>query len=68
MDEARARQEARGTPQESIDALLAILTYQRAGGPTSTVSDNVARLLGREPRTIEDFARDHAGRFRGDGA
>jgi uncharacterized protein YbjT (DUF2867 family) len=68
MDEARARQEGRGTPQESIDALLAILTYQRAGGPTSTVSDNVARLLGRQPRTIGDFARDHANRFRGDGA
>jgi len=68
MDEARAREEARGTPQESIDALLAILTYQRAGGPTSTVSDNVAHLLGRQPGTIDDFARDHADRFRGDGA
>ena len=65
MDEARARLQARGTPPEQAEALLAILAYQRAGGPTSTVSDDVARLLGRPPRTISDFALDHAGHFRG---
>jgi uncharacterized protein YbjT (DUF2867 family) len=64
MDEARSRLEARGTPPDQIDAMLAILAYQRAGGPTSVVSDEVSRILGRPPRTIRDFARDHADRFR----
>jgi uncharacterized protein YbjT (DUF2867 family) len=65
MEQARERLRARGTPPEQAEALLAILAYQRAGGPTSVVSDNVARLLGRPPRTIFDFARDHADHFRG---
>ena len=43
--------------------MLAIYAYQRAGGPTSVVSDKVARVLGRPPRTVRDFARDHAEHF-----
>jgi len=65
MEEARERLEARGTPPELVDAMLAIAAYQRAGGPTSTVSDTVERLLGRPPRTIRDFARDYAQAFKG---
>jgi uncharacterized protein YbjT (DUF2867 family) len=63
MDEARARLTARGVPAPMIDATLAIAAYQKDGGPTATVSPNVERLLGRPPRTIHDFARDHAARF-----
>jgi uncharacterized protein YbjT (DUF2867 family) len=63
-EEARARMEARGTPDFLIDANLALAAYQRAGGPTERVSDDVARLLGRPPRTIKDFARDYADAFR----
>lgn len=63
MDGARARMEAKGVASQQIDAMLAIAAYQKAGGPTSTVSDNVARILGRPPRTIRDFARDYADRF-----
>lgn len=66
MDEARARLETNGTPPDQIEAMLAISSYQRAGGPTSTVSDHVARIFGRPPRTIRDFAEDHADRFRGE--
>jgi len=66
MEEARQRMEARGTPPELVDAMLAIAAYQRAGGPTSMVSDNVERILGRPPRTIRDFARDYADAFRGE--
>jgi len=67
MEEARARMEARGTPPALIDAMLAIAEYQRAGGPTSLVSDKVQRILGRRPRTIRDFARDYADHFRAGG-
>jgi uncharacterized protein YbjT (DUF2867 family) len=63
MEEARARLEAQGIAPPLIDAMLAIAAYQRAGGPTSTVSDKVERILGRPPRTIRDFARDYRSRF-----
>lgn len=64
MDEARARSEKRGISPPLIDAMLAIAAYQRAGGPTAKTSDSVARILGRPPRTIFDYARDYADRFR----
>ena len=63
MEEARARLTARGVAPTTIDAMLAIAAYQRAGGPTATISPNVERILGRPPRTIRDFARDYASRF-----
>jgi len=47
-----------------IDAMLAIAAYQKAGGPTEKTSDSVERILGRPPRTVVDFARDYADRFR----
>lgn len=64
MEEARARMEARGVPDFLIDANLALAAYQKAGGPTERVSDDVARLLGRPPHTVQDFARDHTDAFR----
>ncbi|MGH7475301.1 MAG: SDR family oxidoreductase [Longimicrobiales bacterium] len=63
MPEARARLEARGVPPPTIDATLAIAAYQKAGGPTAKVSDRLARILDWPPRTIRDFARDHASEF-----
>jgi uncharacterized protein YbjT (DUF2867 family) len=65
MDEARARLNAAGMHRDQIDALLAISAYQKAGGPTAMVSDHVARILGRPPRTMRDFITDHAAAFRG---
>jgi hypothetical protein len=64
MDDARARAEQRGVSPPLIDAMLAIAAYQKAGGPTARTSDSVDRILGRPPRTIVDFARDYADRFR----
>lgn len=64
MEEARARLEARGVSSEAIDAMLAIAEYQKAGGPTSMVSDAVSRVLGRAPKSLEEFVRDHVGAFR----
>jgi uncharacterized protein YbjT (DUF2867 family) len=60
---ARAQLEAKGTPPPLVDAMLAILMYQRAGGPTAAISDKVEKILGRPPRTIVDFAHDHAQHF-----
>lgn len=64
MEEARSHLAARGVAAPAIDAMLAIAAYQKAGGPTATVSPTVERLLGRPPRTIRDFVRDYAGSFR----
>lgn len=63
MEQARSELAARGVPAATIDAMLAIAAYQKAGGPTAMVSPNVERLLGRPPRTIRDFVRDHAAHF-----
>lgn len=64
MEEARARMEARGLAPSLIDGLLALAAYQRAGGPTERVSDDVERVLGRAPRTVEEFAEDYVEAFR----
>jgi len=63
MEEARARLAGKGVPAELIDATLAIAAYQRDGGPTAVVSPTVERLLGRPPRTLEEFVRDHLASF-----
>jgi hypothetical protein len=44
-------------------SLLAIAAYQRAGGPTETITSVVADLTGKPPRTCAEFARDYAGAF-----
>ena len=64
MDEARSQLESKGVPREQIDATLALAAYQKEGGPTAVVSGDVARILGRPPRTIREFFADHAGAFR----
>jgi len=64
MDDARTQLKAKGVDEKLIDAMLAIASYQAAGGPTAMVSDKVAKVLGSPPRTIRDFARDYAQHFR----
>lgn len=63
MSEARSRMQATGASPDMIEAMLAIAAYQKAGGPTAIVSDKVERILGRPPRSIRDFVRDHASHF-----
>jgi NAD(P)H dehydrogenase (quinone) len=63
MEEARARMEERGDAPWIIESTLALAAYQKAGGPTARVSDAVERILQRPPRSIRDFARDHAKWF-----
>jgi len=63
VDEARARLTRAGQPAWLVDSLLAIAAYQRAGGPTETITSVVADLTGKPPRTFAAFARDHAAAF-----
>lgn len=64
MDEARTRLIKEGQSPVLVDSLLAIAAYQRAGGPTETITTVVADLTGRPPRTFGEFARDYAAEFR----
>ena len=63
FDAARARLVRAGQPSWLVDSLLAIAAYQRAGGPTETITSVVADLTGKPPRTFGAFARDHAAAF-----
>ena len=63
FDEARARLRRAGQPSWLVDSLLAIAAYQRAGGPTETVTSVVADLTGTPPRTFAEFAHDYAAAF-----
>ncbi len=63
FDEARARLTKAGQPAWLVDSLLAIAAYQRAGGPTETITSVVADLTGKPPRTFAEFASDYAGAF-----
>lgn len=63
MDEMRARMEKQGLSTAMIDSYLALAAYQKAGGATARVSDSVREVLGREPRTVSDFARDYRENF-----
>lgn len=65
FDEARARLTKAGQPSWLIESTLAIAAYQRAGGPTETMTSVVADLTGKPPRTFAEFAHDHANVFRG---
>jgi len=66
MDEARTRMEAQGMAPASIESMLALAAYQKAGGPTERTSEDVARILARPARTVDDFARDYRQHFRKD--
>ena len=64
-DEARARLIRAGQAPALVDSLLAIAAYQRAGGPTETITTVVQDLTGKPPRTFTEFARDYADAFLG---
>jgi hypothetical protein len=65
MEEAGQRMRAQGASEQSIEAMLALATYQRAGGATAQVSEHVQQILGRPPRSVRDFARDYSAQFKG---
>jgi uncharacterized protein YbjT (DUF2867 family) len=61
--EERAALAAAGASPERIERRLGFLALAR-GGALSTLSTDVAKVLGREPITLRAFARDHAATFR----
>ena len=46
------------------DDFMAIASYHRAGGATTTITRAVADLTGRPPRTVVEFAYEFADAFR----
>jgi uncharacterized protein YbjT (DUF2867 family) len=65
-EEARARRIREGVPPSVIESVLAIGAYQRAGGKTVTITNTVAELTGRPPRTVTEFVQENASVFRGE--
>jgi len=64
-EQAQARRVREGVPPAVIESILAIGAYQRAGGKTVTITNTVAELTGRPPRTVAEFVREHASVFCG---
>jgi uncharacterized protein YbjT (DUF2867 family) len=64
-EQARARRIREGVPPAVIESILAIGASQRAGGKTVTITDTVADLTGRPPKTVAEFVQEHASVFRG---
>jgi uncharacterized protein YbjT (DUF2867 family) len=63
-EEARQRLVRAGASRWSIESMLALAAYQRAGGPTAAVSEAVKEVLGRPPGSLAQFVRDYASAFR----
>ncbi len=51
-----------GLPEWSANALVDLQQLYRSGG-ASAVTNDVEQLLGRKPRSFEQFSRDHASAF-----
>jgi hypothetical protein len=64
-EQARLRRVREGVPPSVIESILAIGAYQRARGKTVTITNTVADLTGRPPRTVAEFVQEHASVFRG---
>lgn len=66
-DASRRSMERLGMPPWLVESALRVHAHARAGGEAGT-TDAVERILGRAPRSIEAFARDHADALRPAGA
>ena len=62
-EEAQARRIREGVPPSVIESILAIGAYQRAGGKTVTITNTIAELTGRPPRTVAEFVQEHVSVF-----
>ncbi|MDT3444631.1 SDR family oxidoreductase [Pseudofrankia sp. BMG5.37] len=61
-EDARQAMTADGLPPMVADAIVAIFVAQREGWMATTTTD-VRDVTGRAPRSVTDFARDHAHLF-----
>lgn len=67
MAAVRAALRERGMSDDFIDGALSGSEFIRSGGNT-VLTDDVREVLGREPRSFEQWARDHAAAFAVPGA
>ena len=58
-DEWLAAKAASGVARPIAEAKLLLFAKTRSGR-TETVTDHVERITGRPPRSVHEFARDHA--------
>lgn len=63
MEAMRMRMQKQGISDKMIDSYLALAAYQKAGGATARVSEEVQEVLGRAPRSVFDFAQDYRESF-----
>jgi nucleoside-diphosphate-sugar epimerase len=61
--EAHASTVASGLPEELATGFCEILRRYSKGGITEQVSPAVRQLVGREPRTFDQFVRNHANAY-----
>jgi uncharacterized protein YbjT (DUF2867 family) len=62
-EQSRAGMLAAGLPPPIVDAIQGWFGYCRAGR-AERVTGDAERLLGRKPRTVRQFAQDHANHWR----
>jgi uncharacterized protein YbjT (DUF2867 family) len=67
LEQARASMIAGGLPEEIAVGYAEIMGRYGEGGVTERVSSAVPDLLGRAPRTFEEFLRDHRDAYRSTG-
>jgi uncharacterized protein YbjT (DUF2867 family) len=63
VEEVTAALVAGGMPAWNAEGLAELLDHYAAGGATA-VGDHLEALLGRPPRSLDDFAQDHAEAFK----
>lgn len=63
IDEARQQMQDAGMPPFLIDTFISYDIAQREG-KAATVTDHVRNIVGRPARTVEQFAKDYADKFK----
>jgi len=63
LEEARRQMEQAGMPHFLIDTFMAYDQAQR-NGQAATVTNCVSTILGKPARTLEEFAKDYADRYK----
>lgn len=63
LEDAREAMIGEGAPEWLADGLVELNREVYEPGYAANVADGMAETTGREPRSFEEFARDHAGAF-----
>jgi uncharacterized protein YbjT (DUF2867 family) len=63
-DEYRETMQAKGVPEAQIESIIALYDGIVARGWAATIAPELGQLLGRTPRSFEQYAQDYAHLFR----